>query len=106
MIKLFRFFQFLYSFIICLNQIILGTGQGCHVSGKCQGKTKFSACQGKVREFKKKKVREFRPFDPCEGITSIKEFCDVMSGNNKFCQDIIFRLKLPSYDKGSTWVFI
>ena len=26
-------------------------GQGCHVSGKCQGKTKFSPGQGKDREF-------------------------------------------------------
>ena len=26
-------------------------GQGCHVSGKCQGKMKFSPGQGKVREF-------------------------------------------------------
>ena len=25
--------------------------QGCHVSGKCQGKMKFSPGQGKVREF-------------------------------------------------------
>ena len=25
--------------------------QGCHISGKCQGKTKFSPGQGKLREF-------------------------------------------------------
>ena len=52
--------------------------QGCHVSGKCQGKTKFSPGQGKVREFWKN-VREFWPFDPCEGI--VREFCHIKSGN-------------------------
>ena len=36
--------------------------QGCHVSGKSQGKTKFSPGQGIVREFWKN-VREFWPFD-------------------------------------------
>ena len=46
----------------CVNFIQISNGpthqidpriyyQGCHVSGKCQGKTKFSPCQGKVREF-------------------------------------------------------
>ena len=39
--------------------------QGCHVSGKCQGKAKFSPGQGKVREF--------LLFDPCQGI--VREFC-------------------------------
>ena len=57
--------------------------QGCHVSGKCQGKAKFSPGQGIVREFGKN-VREFCPFDPCQGI--VGEFCDVMSGN---CQGIL-----------------
>ena len=57
--------------------------QGCHVSGKCQGKTKFSPGQGKVREFWKN-VREFFQFHPCQGI--VREFCDVMSGN---CQGML-----------------
>ena len=29
----------------------INTSQGCHVSGKSQGKTKFSPGQGIVREF-------------------------------------------------------
>ena len=43
--------------------------------GKCQGKTKFSPGQGKVREFSNN-VREFWPFDLCQGIKSSHgEFC-------------------------------
>ena len=45
----------------------------------------------------------------CRGILAVWP----MSGNfvmscqgivREFCHDIIYRLKLPSYDKGSTWV--
>ena len=55
------------------------------MSGKCQGKTKFSSGQ--------RKVREFWPFDPCQVI--VREFCHVMSGNSAW---YFFRLKIPSYD--------
>ena len=61
--------------------------QGYHMSRKCQGKTKFSPGQEKVREFWKN-VRNFGH------LTQVREFC----------HDLIFRLKLPLYDKGSTWV--
>ena len=68
-----------------------GHWQGCHVSGKCQGKTKFSPEQGN-QGILKTNVREIWPFDPCQGIV------------REFCHDIIFRLKLPSFDEGSSWV--
>ena len=43
------------------------------MSGKSQGKTKFSPGQGIVREFGKN-VREFWIFDQCQG--NVREFCD------------------------------
>ena len=36
-------------------------------------------------------------FDP---LIRVRVFCHVMSGN---CQGSCFRLKLPSYNKGSAW---
>ena len=53
--------------------------QGCHVSGKCQGILAIWPMSGNFVMSCWRIVREF-------------------------CHEIIFRLKLPSYDKGSTWV--
>ena len=50
----------------------LQDNQGCHVSGKCQGKTKFSPGSGKNQGILKK----------CQGILAISP----MSGN---CQGIL-----------------
>ena len=60
-----------------------GNIQGCQALGKCQGKMKYSPGQGKSGNFEKN-VREFWPFDPCQGI--VREFCHVTSGN---CQGIL-----------------
>ena len=49
-----------------------------------QGKTNFSRCQGKVREF--------LPFEPSQGIV------------REFCHDIVFRMKHPSCGKSSARV--
>ena len=87
----------------CINFIQISNGpthqidpriyyQGCHVSGKCQGKQNFLQVREKSGNFEKKSgnfgyvthVREFWPCDPCQGI--VKEFCHVMSGN---CQGIL-----------------
>ena len=67
------------------------------MSGKCQGKTKFSPGQGKLGEV--------WPFDPCQGI--VREFCHIMSENCQgiFVMTFVFRLsKFPSYKNRSTWV--
>ena len=53
--------------------------QGCHVSGKCQEKKPIFSRSGNF-------------VMSCEEIV------------REFCHDIISRLLLPSYDKGSTWV--
>ena len=58
--------------LLCREVQRMSIFQGCHVSGKSQGKTKFSPGQGIVREFWKN-VREFCPFDQCQGI--VREFC-------------------------------
>ena len=63
------------------------------MSGKCQGKSKFSPGRGKSGNF--------------GHLTHVRE----LSGNlgchvREFCHDIIFRLRLQSYDKGSTWVVL
>ena len=68
------------------------------MSGKCQGKTKFSPGQRKVRNFEKMSGNFGH-------LTHVKE----LSGNfvmpyqgivRKVCHDIISR----SHDKGSSWV--
>ena len=76
--------------------------QGCHVSGKFLGKTKFSPSQGKVREFWRI-VREFWPFDSCQGILwyHVRE----LSGNFVIMTlflDWNFHHSIPSIP--STWV--
>ena len=87
-----------YKYLTFLSKMFGTTNkQGCHVSGKCQRKTQFSPGQGKVREFKKN-VREFWAFDPWNFVMSCKGIV------REFCHVIFFGLKLPSYNKGSTYV--
>ena len=68
---------------VCYTSAVWTKKQGCHMSWKSQGKTKFSPGQGIVREFWKN-VREIWLFDQCQGI--VREF----SHDNFFFLKIIY----------------
>ena len=86
--------------------IFLATFEGPHCSAQnldrvatCQGKTKFSPsqgilkkCQGNFGHLTHVRELSWNFVTSCQGIV------------REFCHDIIFSLKLPSYDKGCTWV--
>ena len=66
-------------------------------------KDKIFSRSGKSQEILKK-CQKFWPFDPYQGIVGGDFVLSCQGIVREFCHDIIFRLKLPSYDKGSTWV--